>query len=140
MVEPLPSEEGTSSINVVGGGVRIHPENARMRGRHGVQYVAQCVACAALTPVVWQEITNLPLNKRFNDSYLNAKVRIWLICFKLARQRLGKHLDVSERGGASPSEHPDFPFSEDTKCQRLCTENGSSQGRNLACYLLPTLE
>ena len=32
----------------VGGGVRIHPENARMSGRHGVQYVAQCVACAAL--------------------------------------------------------------------------------------------
>ena len=43
----------------VGGGVRIHPENARMSGRHGVQYVAQCVACAALTPVVWQYITNL---------------------------------------------------------------------------------
>ena len=38
----------------VGGGVRIHPENARMSGRHGVQYVAQCVACAALTLVVWQ--------------------------------------------------------------------------------------
>ena len=38
----------------VGGGVRIHPENARMSGRHGVQYVAQCVTCAALTPVVWQ--------------------------------------------------------------------------------------
>ena len=38
----------------VGGGVRIHPENARMSGQHGVQYVAQCVACAALTPVVWQ--------------------------------------------------------------------------------------
>ena len=30
-----------------------------MSGRHGVQYVAQCVACAALTLVVWQEITNL---------------------------------------------------------------------------------
>ena len=39
---------------IVEGGVRIHPENARMSGRHGVQYVAQCVACAALTPVVWQ--------------------------------------------------------------------------------------
>ncbi len=38
----------------VGGGVRIHPENARMSGRHGVQYVAQCVACAALSLVVWQ--------------------------------------------------------------------------------------
>ena len=38
----------------VGGGVRIHPENARMSGRHGVQYVAQCVACAALMPAVWQ--------------------------------------------------------------------------------------
>ena len=41
-------------LSAVGGGVRIHPENARMNGRHGVQYVAQCVACAALTPVVWQ--------------------------------------------------------------------------------------
>ena len=30
-----------------------------MSGRHGVRYVAQCVACAALTPVVWQYITNL---------------------------------------------------------------------------------
>ena len=38
----------------VGGGVRIHPENARMSGRHGEQYVAQCVECAALAPVVWQ--------------------------------------------------------------------------------------
>ena len=38
----------------VGGGVRIHPENARMSGRHGVQYVAQCVECAALTLVVRQ--------------------------------------------------------------------------------------
>ena len=28
---------------VVWGEVRIHPENARMSGRHGVQYVAQCV-------------------------------------------------------------------------------------------------
>ena len=43
----------------VGGGVRIRPENARLSGRHGVQYVAQCVACAALTLVVWQKITNL---------------------------------------------------------------------------------
>ena len=39
----------------LGGGVRIPPENARKSGRHGVQYVAQCVvACAALTLVVWQ--------------------------------------------------------------------------------------
>ena len=38
----------------VGGGVRIHPENSRRSGRHGVQYVAQCVACAALTLDVWQ--------------------------------------------------------------------------------------
>ena len=45
---------GFTSVLGVGGGVRIHPENARMSGRHGVQYVAQCVACAALTPVVWQ--------------------------------------------------------------------------------------
>ena len=44
----------TRSTTLVGGGVRIHPENARMSGRHGVQYVAQCVACAALAPVVWQ--------------------------------------------------------------------------------------
>ena len=35
-------------------GVRIHPENTRTSGRHGVQYVAQCVACAALTLDVWQ--------------------------------------------------------------------------------------
>ena len=60
------TENGSSSSpqfepspRVVGGGVRIHPENARMSGRHGVQYAAQCVACAALTPVVWQYITNL---------------------------------------------------------------------------------
>ena len=39
---------------LVGGGVRIHPGNARKSGRHGVQCVAQCVACAALTLVVWQ--------------------------------------------------------------------------------------
>ena len=45
--------------NQVGGGVRFHPKNARMSGRHGVQYVAQCVACAALTLVVRQWITNL---------------------------------------------------------------------------------
>jgi len=31
---------------VVGGGVRIHPENARMIGRHEVHYVVQCAACA----------------------------------------------------------------------------------------------
>ena len=34
-----------SSAERVGGGVRIHPENVR----HGVQYMAQCVACSALT-------------------------------------------------------------------------------------------
>jgi len=44
----------SSFPNNVGGGVRIHPENTRKSGRHGVQYVAQCVACAALRPVVWQ--------------------------------------------------------------------------------------
>jgi len=38
----------------VGGGVRIHPENDRRSDRHGVQYESQCVACAALTLVVWQ--------------------------------------------------------------------------------------
>ena len=42
-----------------GGGDRVHPENAHMSGRHGVQYVAQCVACAALTLVIWQYITNI---------------------------------------------------------------------------------
>ena len=52
-VSPLPEEFGDTP-QTVGGGVRIHPENARMSGRHGVQYVAQCVACAALTLVVWQ--------------------------------------------------------------------------------------
>ena len=30
-----------------------------MGGRHGVQYEAQCVACATLTLVVWPEITKL---------------------------------------------------------------------------------
>jgi len=45
--------EGRNST-FVGGGVRIHPENARKSGRHGVQYVAKCVACAALTLDVWQ--------------------------------------------------------------------------------------
>ena len=48
------SSTGFLLSEFVGGGVRIHPENARMSGRHGVQYVAQFVACAALTPVVWQ--------------------------------------------------------------------------------------
>ena len=37
-----------------GGAVLIHPEDAGMSGRHGAQDVAQCVACAALTLVVWQ--------------------------------------------------------------------------------------
>ena len=51
------SPEGTSGAwaalgTRVGGGVRIHQENARMSGRQGVQYVAQCVACAALTLIV----------------------------------------------------------------------------------------
>ena len=31
-----------------------------MSSRHGVQHEAQCVACAALTLVVWQSIINLP--------------------------------------------------------------------------------
>jgi hypothetical protein len=43
----------------LGSGVRIHPEIVRMSGRHGVQYVAQCVACATLMLLVWQQITNL---------------------------------------------------------------------------------
>ena len=48
----------------VEGGVRIHLENARMSGRHGVLYVAQCVACAALTLATWQQITNLANGER----------------------------------------------------------------------------
>jgi len=44
---------------VEGGGDRIHPEKARKSGWHGVQNVAQCVACSALTLVVRQYITNL---------------------------------------------------------------------------------
>ena len=32
----------------------LQAPHGRMSGRHGVQYVAQCVACAALTPVAWQ--------------------------------------------------------------------------------------
>jgi len=53
---PRPGVGGAMSrfATGVGGGVRIHPENARMSGRHGVQYVSQCVACAALTLVGWQ--------------------------------------------------------------------------------------
>ena len=43
--------------HLVGGGVRIHPENAHMSGRHGVQYGVQCIASTALTLVVWQHIT-----------------------------------------------------------------------------------
>ena len=39
---------------IVGGGVRIPLKNTRMSGRHRVQYVAQCVAGAALTLVVLQ--------------------------------------------------------------------------------------
>ena len=42
----------------LGSGVRIHPKFARMSGRHGVQYMAHCVACATLMLLVWQQITN----------------------------------------------------------------------------------
>ena len=34
-----------------------------MSGRHGVQYLAQCVACAALTLVARHEIANLSVKK-----------------------------------------------------------------------------
>jgi hypothetical protein len=44
----------TPSCSVRWGGVRIHPGNACMSGRHGEQYVAQCVVCAALPLTVWQ--------------------------------------------------------------------------------------
>ena len=47
------------SRGVLGGEFRIHPENARRSGRNGAQYVAQCVARATLTQVVWQCITNI---------------------------------------------------------------------------------
>ena len=48
----------------VEGGVRIHLEKPRMSGRHGAQYVAQCVACAALTLAIRQQITNLANDER----------------------------------------------------------------------------
>ena len=41
------------ATTLVGGGVRIHPENTRMSVRHGVQCVAQCIACEALALAVW---------------------------------------------------------------------------------------
>jgi hypothetical protein len=41
------------------GGVRINLEDARMSGRHQVQYVVHCVACAALMLVVPHTVTNL---------------------------------------------------------------------------------
>ena len=46
--------KGQEKEKRVGGGVRIHLENARKSGRRGVQYVAQCVACAALMLDIWQ--------------------------------------------------------------------------------------
>ena len=39
-----------------------------MSGRHGVQYMAQCVACAALTLVVRQQITNLSLQNPWRST------------------------------------------------------------------------
>ena len=42
------------AILLLRSGVRNHPENARMIGRRRELYVAKCVACAALTLVVWQ--------------------------------------------------------------------------------------
>ena len=48
------SSEVNKEVNEEEGGVRIHPENARMSGRHRIQYVAQCVACAALALVFWE--------------------------------------------------------------------------------------
>ena len=54
---PASGQKGPASgrIGGLGGGARIHPENARMSGRHG----APCAAYAALTLVVRQYITNL---------------------------------------------------------------------------------
>ena len=60
----------------VGGGVQFHPENAHMCGRHGVQYVAQCVACAALTLVVRQSITNLSLLRTSEGQQLGDQERV----------------------------------------------------------------
>ena len=58
----------------VGGGVRIQPESDRISGRHRVQYVAQCVACAARTLVVWRSITNLPLLEAIRPTVLQYRV------------------------------------------------------------------
>ena len=54
VANPNAAEARQCLCRVVGGGVRIHPGNAHMSGRHGVQHVAQYIACAALTLVVWQ--------------------------------------------------------------------------------------
>ena len=70
---------------LVGGEVRIHQENARMSGRHGVQYVAQCVACAALTLVVWKHITNLSIRQ----------------LIRVARSKLRRRQDFVPRVGRS---------------------------------------
>ena len=47
-----------------------------MSGRHGIQHEAQCVACATLTLVVRQRVTNFSVEsgsdghrKRFKNSY-----------------------------------------------------------------------
>ena len=52
------------TAELVGGGDSILLENVGMSGRHGVQYVAQCVACAAMTLDVGEPITNLSAAER----------------------------------------------------------------------------
>ena len=52
--EAAKSRSFQSACAFSGGGVRIHPENSCMSGRHGVQNVAQCVACETLALVAGQ--------------------------------------------------------------------------------------
>ena len=37
LVDLVPRGVAPVAVHLIGGGVRIHPENARMSGRHGVQ-------------------------------------------------------------------------------------------------------
>jgi len=46
-----------------------------VRGRHGAQNVAQCVACVALTLVVWQYITDLRLS--LPSAVKRLKLGVW---------------------------------------------------------------
>ena len=50
-LQALPSEGVVAMVESLDGG---EVSFVQVSGRHGVQNVAQCVACAALTLVVWQ--------------------------------------------------------------------------------------